>query len=106
MRVPYNLNEIPFKTLIYAKKQLNEILNNRTEFDDYETTNIIRYMLELIKHSLLATEEELNKKNVQLYTDYFGITYCRENNYKCLKDIVEYINYKIKIHNIFEMMKD
>ena len=106
MRVPYNVNEIPFKTLIYVKEELNEILNNRTEFNEYETTNIIRYMLELIKYSSLATEEELNKKNVQLYTDYLGITNCRKNNYKCLKDMLEYINEKIKIHNFYEMMKD
>ena len=106
MRIPNDINEIPFKTLIYAKKELNKILNNRTDFNDGETTDILRYMIELIKQSSLATEEELDEKNVQWYNNYFGITHRKENNYKCLKEVVEYINYKLRVHNFYEMLKD
>ena len=106
MKILNDVNNIPFKTLVFAKEELNEILNNRNNFNMYETTSTVRYMLELIKHSSLATEQELNEKNIKLINDYFGVNSCEENNYKCLKDVVEYINNKIRVHNFYEMMKD
>ena len=62
MRVPYNVNEIPFKTLIYAKEELNEILNNRTKFNEYDTADTIKYFFNLIDFSSLASESETDKK--------------------------------------------
>lgn len=106
MKIPYDINKIPFKTLIYAKEELNEILNNRTEFNEYETANTIKYFFSLINFSSLALESETDKKYWGLLNTYFGINTSEENNYKCLKDMLDYINEKIKIHNIFEMMKD
>ena len=61
MRVPYDVNEIPFRTLIYAKEELNEILNNRTEFNEYDTAKIIKYLFSLIDFSALASESEMDK---------------------------------------------
>ena len=106
MRMPHDINKIPFKTLIYAKEELTEILNNRTEFNEYETTNIIKYLFSLIDFSSLASESETDEKYCELFNTYFGVNTSEENNYKCMKDTLDYINEKIKIHNIFEMMKD
>ena len=106
MRVPNDVNEIPFKTLIYAKEELNEILNNRTEFNEYDTADTIKYFFNLIDFSSLASESETDKKYCELFNTYFGVNTSEENNYKCLKDMLDYINEKIKIHNFFEMIKD
>lgn len=106
MRIPYDLNNIPLKTLIYAKEELNEILNNRTEFNEYDTVNTIKYFFSLIDFSLLASESETDKKYCKLFNTYFGVNTSKENNYKCLKDVLDYINEKIKVHTFFEMMKD
>ena len=106
MKIPYDINEIPFKTLIYAKEELSEILNNRTEFNEYETFNIVKYFFSLIDFSLLASESETDKKYCELFNTYFGVNTSKENTYKCLKDILNYTNEKIKVHTFFEMMKD
>lgn len=101
MFVPYNVNEIPLKTLIFAKEELNEILNNRNEFNLHETLKTIKYVLELIKYSSLVSEGELIQFNYKLLLKLNDETCC-----ECLKDMVNYIDDKIKIHNFHEMIMD
>ena len=106
MRIPYDLNDIPLKTLIYAKEELNKILNNRTNFNEYDTADTIKYFFNLINFSSLASKLETDKKYCELFNTYFGVNTSEENNYKCIKDMLDYINEEIKIHNFFEMIKD
>jgi hypothetical protein len=105
MKRPYDINKLPFKTLIYAKEELNEILNNRTDFNEYETINTIKYLFSLIDFSSLTSESETDEKYCKLLNTYFGVNTSEENNYKCMKDMLDYINEKIKTHNIFERIK-
>ena len=86
MRIQYDVHNLPIFIVNKAIDELNNIISKRNNFNCYEVTDTIKY--------------------IEMICKYFGVNTSEENNYKCMCDLLKYMEDKIKLHNFHEMLLD
>lgn len=106
MRIQYDVHNLPIFIVNKAIDELNNIISKRNNFNCYEVTDTIKYIFKLMEMAKLVCESELNNKYIEMICKYFGVNTSEENNYKCMCDLLKYMEDKIKLHNFHEMLLD